>query len=165
MQIGQGTIHKYLMESGFLSRKGRRRMAGYKFDLDALIGLYEKDIQRLWGLGIKEMAPQHLACMDSSSLGWRLLARKTYSPKGGTQLKIREGNPAYTNLVVWVTFRTESTDAWRCCSRVIRNLQSDPESETGWTSCSSSTILIKAVSFLRKTRSMWARIKRLFSTF
>jgi hypothetical protein len=42
--------------------------------------------------------------MDSSSLGWRLLTRKPYSPKGGTQPKIREGNPAYTNLVVWVTF-------------------------------------------------------------
>jgi transposase len=103
-QIGQGTVHKYLMESGFSSRKGRRRTAGYKFDLDALIELYEKDLERLWGLGIKEMAPQHLACMDSSSLGWRLLARKTYSPKGGTQPKIREGNPAYTNLVVWATF-------------------------------------------------------------
>jgi transposase len=104
MKIAQGTVHKYLMESGFSSRKGRRRTAGYKFDLDALIDLYEKDLERLWGLGIKEMSPQHVTCMDSSSLGWRLLTRKTYFPKGGTQPKIREGNPAYTNLVVWATF-------------------------------------------------------------
>jgi transposase len=102
--VAQGTVHKYLMESGFSSRKGRRRTGGYKFDLDALIGLYEKDLERFWGLGIKDMLPQHVACMDSSSLGWRLLTRKTYSPKGGTQPKIREGNPAYTNLVVWATF-------------------------------------------------------------
>ncbi len=102
--VAQGTIHKYLMQSGFASHKGRRRTGGYKFDLDALIHLYEKDLQRLWGLGIKDMLPQHVACMDSSSLGWRLLTRKTYSPKGGTQPKIREGNPTYTNLVVWATF-------------------------------------------------------------
>jgi transposase len=92
--VAQGTIHKYLMQSGFASHKGRRRTAGYKFDLDALIRLYEKDLERFWGLGIKDMLPHHVACMDSSSLGWRLLTRETYSPKG-----IREGNPAYTNLV------------------------------------------------------------------
>jgi transposase len=102
--VAQGTVHKYLMQSGFSSHTGRRRTAGYKFDLDALIDLYEKDLERLWGLGIKEMSPEYVACMDSSSLGWRLLRRKTYSPKGGTQPKIREGNPTYTNLVVWATF-------------------------------------------------------------
>ncbi len=102
--VAQGTVHKYLKQSGFSSRKGRRRTAGYKFDLEALIDLYEKDLERLWGLGIKKMSPQHVACMDSSSLGWRLLTRKTYFPKGGTQPKIREGNPTYTNLVVWATF-------------------------------------------------------------
>jgi transposase len=102
--VNKETIRGLLLQNGFSSRKGRRRTAGYKFDLDGLIELYEKDLERFWGLGIKEMAPQHLACMDSSSLGWRLLTRKTYSPKGGTQPKIREGNPAYTNLVVWVTF-------------------------------------------------------------
>jgi transposase len=103
-EVAQGTVHKYLMQNGFSSHKGRRRTAGYKFDLDALIGLYEKDLERLWALGIKDMQPQDLACMDSSSLGWRLLTRKTYSPKGGTQPKIRKGNPTYTNLVVWATF-------------------------------------------------------------
>jgi transposase len=104
LEVAQGTVHKYLMQTGFSSRKGRRRTAGYKFDLDALAGLYEKDLERLWALGIKDLPPARLACMDSSSLGWRLLTRKTYFPKGGTQPKIHEGNPTYTNLVVWATF-------------------------------------------------------------
>ncbi len=102
--VGEETVRRILVQNGFASRKGRRRTAGYKFDLEGVIDLYEKDLERLWGLGIKEMSPQHVACMDSSSLGWRLLTRKTYFPKGGTQPKIREGNPAYTNLVVWATF-------------------------------------------------------------
>jgi transposase len=104
LEVAQGTVHKYLMQNGFSSHKVRRRTAGYKFDLEALIDLYEKDLERLWALGIKDMRPQDVACMDSSSLGWRLLTRKTYSPKGGTQPKIRKGNPTYTNLVVWATF-------------------------------------------------------------
>jgi hypothetical protein len=104
IEVSEETVRRILVQNGFSSLKGRRRTAGYKFDLDALIDLYEKDLERLWGLGIKEMSPQHVACMDSSSLGWRLLTRKTYFPKGGTQPKIREGNPAYTNLVVWATF-------------------------------------------------------------
>jgi transposase len=102
--VGEETVRRILVQNGFSSRKGRRRTAGYKFDLDGLVDLYEKDLERLWGLGIKEMSPQHVTCMDSSSLGWRLLTRKTYFPKGGTQPKIREGNPTYTNLVVWATF-------------------------------------------------------------
>ena len=102
--VSKETVRGLLLQNGFSSRKGRRRTAGYKFDLDGLIELYEKDLERFWGLGIKDVPPERLACMDSSSLGWRLLTRKTYSPKGGTQPKIREGNPAYTNLVVWVTF-------------------------------------------------------------
>jgi transposase len=104
IEASEETLRRILVQNGFSSRKGRRRTAGYKFDLDVLIDLYEKDLERLWGLGIKEMSPQHVACMDSSSLGWRLLTRKTYFPKGGTQPKIREGNPTYTNLVVWATF-------------------------------------------------------------
>jgi transposase len=129
-EVAQGTFHKYLMQNGFASHKGRRRTAGYKFDLEALLDLYEKDLERLWALGIKDMRPQDLACMDSSSLGWRLLTRKTYSPKGGTQPKIRKGNPSY-------------------------NLQSDLVCEIGWTSCLQSIILIQVVSSRSMRRNTW----------
>jgi hypothetical protein len=105
-EVAQGTVHKYLMQNGFASRKTQRRTAGYKFDfdLDALIDLYEKDLERLWALGIKDVRPEHLACMDSSSTDWCMLVRKTYFPSGGQQPKSRRGNPTYTNLVVWATF-------------------------------------------------------------
>jgi hypothetical protein len=33
------------------------------------------------------------------------LVKKTFAPKGGQQKKKEEGNPVYTNLVVWATFR------------------------------------------------------------
>jgi hypothetical protein len=102
-EVSKETVRRVLVQSGFLSLKGRRQTVGYKFDLDALIDLYEKDLERLWALGIKDLPPARLACMDSSSLGWRLLSRKSYFPKGG-QPKIREGNPTYTNLAMWVTF-------------------------------------------------------------
>jgi transposase len=104
-EVSKETMRRVLLQNGFSSLKGRRRTAGYKFDLDALVGLYEKDLERLWALGVKDLSPARVACMDSSSLGWRLLTKKTYSPKGGQQPKIREGNPTYTNLVVWATFR------------------------------------------------------------
>jgi hypothetical protein len=103
-EVSKETVRRILVQNGLWSLKGRRRTAGYKFDLDALARLYEKDLERLWALGIKDLSAARVACMDSSSLGWRLLGRKTYSPKGGQQPKIREGNPTYTNLVVWATF-------------------------------------------------------------
>ena len=56
------------------------------------------------GLGIKDMAPDKVCCMDASAIGWRLLRRKTFAPKGGQQKKIKTGNPTYTNLVVWCNF-------------------------------------------------------------
>jgi transposase len=101
---GEETVRRYLTQNGFSSREGRRRTAGYKLNLGVLIDLYMEDVQRFWGLGIKDMSPQYVACIDSSVIGWRLLTRKTYFPKGGTQPKIREGNPSYTNAVVWATF-------------------------------------------------------------
>jgi hypothetical protein len=104
IDVGRSTVQEYLTQNRFSSRKGRRRTAGYKFDLENLIDLYIADVKRFWGLGIKEMLARQVACIDSSSLGWRLLTRKTYFPKGGSQPKIREGNPTYTNLVIWATF-------------------------------------------------------------
>ena len=95
------------MQNGFSSHEGRRRTAGYKLDLEVLIDLYIEDVQHFWRMGIKDMSPQYVACIDSSPLGWRLLTRKKYSPKDGAQPKIREGNPSYTNAVVWATFPTE----------------------------------------------------------
>jgi hypothetical protein len=53
--------------------------------LEILIDLYIADVERFWSLGIKEMPSRQVACIDSSSLGWRLLTRKTYFPKGGSQ--------------------------------------------------------------------------------
>ena len=104
VEVAEPTILRCLKQNGFSSRKGRRRTAGYKLDLEVLIDLYMEDVQRFWELGIKDMSPQYVACIDSSAIGWRLLTRKTYFPKGGTQPKIREGNPSYTNAVVWATF-------------------------------------------------------------
>ena len=72
--------------------------------MEVLIDLYIADVERFWSLGIKKMPARQVVCIDSLSLGWRLLTRKTYFPKGGPQPKIREGNPTYTNLVVWATF-------------------------------------------------------------
>jgi transposase len=104
IDLGQSTVQEYLTQNGFSSRIGRRRTAGYKFDLEILIDLYIADVERFWSLGIKEIPARQVVCIDSSSLGWQLLTRKTYFPKGGSQPKIREGNPTYTNLVVWATF-------------------------------------------------------------
>ncbi len=104
VEVAEPTILRCLTQNGFSSRRGRCRTAGYKLDLEILVDLYIEDVQRFWGLGIKDMSPQYLACIDSSPLGWRLLTRKTYFPKGGTQPKIREGNPSFTNAVVWATF-------------------------------------------------------------
>jgi hypothetical protein len=104
VEAGEETVRRYLVQNGFSSRKGRRRTAGYKLDLEVLIDLSVEDVQRFWELGIKDMSPQYVACIDSSAIGWRLLTRKTYFPKGGAQPKIREGNPSYTNAVVWATF-------------------------------------------------------------
>jgi hypothetical protein len=104
IELGEETMRRCLLQIGFSSRKGRRRTAGYKFDLEILIDLYIADVERFWGLGIKEMPSRQVVCIDSSSLGWRLLTRKTYFPKSGSQPKIREGNPTYTNLVIWATF-------------------------------------------------------------
>lgn len=82
----------------------RRRTAGYKFNFEKLTDLYEEEVHRFWGLGIKDMARDKVCCMDASAIGWRLLRRKTFAPKGGQQKKIKKGNPTYTNLVVWCNF-------------------------------------------------------------
>jgi transposase len=103
-ELSTGTVHKYLMASGFSSHVGRRRSAGYKLNFNSLVDLYVADVRRFWDLGIKHMPPQHVACIDSSSNGWRLLTRRPYSLKGGKRPKIKKGNPAYTNLVVWAVF-------------------------------------------------------------
>jgi hypothetical protein len=103
-ELSTGTVHKYLIASGFSSHVGRRRTAGYKLNFDSLVDLYMADVRRFWELGIKHLPPERVACIDSSSIGWRLLTRKTYSPKGGSRPKIKKGNPAYTNLVVWAVF-------------------------------------------------------------
>ena len=147
-EVAQGTVHKYLMQNGFSSHKGRRRTAGYKFDLEALIDLYEKDLERLWALGIKDMRPQDLACMDSSSLGWRLLTRKTYSPKGGTHSrKFAREIQRIRTLWCGPHFRTESIGAQRYYSRATRNLLIGPVCEIGLIICSRSTKLIQAESW------------------
>ncbi len=103
-KLGEGTVHRYFVEAAIASLKGRRRTAGYKFDLESLINLYIIDVERFWNLGIKDMRADAVCCIDSCSIGWRLLTRRTYAPKGGPQPHIRKGNPAYTNLVVWATF-------------------------------------------------------------
>jgi hypothetical protein len=90
-------VDRYFMEAALASLKGRCRTAGYKFDLESLM-------ERFWNLGIKDMRADAVCCVDSSSIGWRLLTRRTYTPKGGPQPHIHKGNPAYTNLVVWATF-------------------------------------------------------------
>jgi hypothetical protein len=43
--VNKETVRRILLQNGFSSRKGRGCMAGYKFDLEALIGLYEKDLE------------------------------------------------------------------------------------------------------------------------
>jgi hypothetical protein len=104
LEPNEATIARCLAANGFSSLKMRRRTAGYKFDLEKLIDLYVADIERFWMLGVKELSPTAIACMDSSSLGWRMLTKRTYSLKGSQQPKLREGNPTYTNLVVWAVF-------------------------------------------------------------
>ena len=78
IEAGEETVRRYLVQNGFSSHKGRRRTAGYRLDLEVLIDLYMEDVQRFWELGLKDMSPQHIACIDSSAIGWRLLTRKTY---------------------------------------------------------------------------------------
>jgi hypothetical protein len=95
----------YLHQCGFWSQLVRRRTAGYKFSLEKLIDLYVEEVERFWVLGIKTLLPKRVCCIDSSSLGWRKLVKRTFAPKGGQQKKKKEGNPVYTNLVVWATFR------------------------------------------------------------
>ena len=58
VEVGEETVRRYLKQNGFSSRRGRRRTAGYKLDLEVLIDLYIEDVQRFWGLGIKDMSPQ-----------------------------------------------------------------------------------------------------------
>jgi transposase len=165
IEASEETVRRILVQNGFSSLKGRRRTAGYKFDLNALIDLYEKDLERLWGLGIKEMSPQHVACMDSSSLGWRLLTRKTYFPKGGTQPKIREGNPTYTNLVVWATF----PDGVNRCPALL--FTGDPQfTERSRVRDRLDKLLVKykidpSRIVAVKKKNYVARIRRLFSIF
>jgi hypothetical protein len=105
------------VEAAIASLKGRRRTAGYKFDLESLINLYIIDVERFWNLGIKDMRADAVCCFDSCSIGWRLLTRRTYAP----QPHIRKGNPAYTNLVVWATF----SDGVNRCPALL--LTGDPQ--------------------------------------
>jgi hypothetical protein len=58
--MSKETVRSILLQNGFSSRKGQRRTAGYNFDLDGLIELYEKDLERFWGLGIKDVPPERL---------------------------------------------------------------------------------------------------------
>jgi hypothetical protein len=90
IDVSEETVRRVLLQSGFSSQKTRRRTAGYKFDLEPLIGLYEKDLERLWALGIKDLPPQRVACMDSPSLGWRLLKKNVFSERSNRGCKEEE---------------------------------------------------------------------------
>jgi transposase len=164
-ELSTGTVHKYLMASGFSSHVGRRRTAGYRLNFEILVDLYMADVRRFWEFGIKHMPPGRVACIDSSSIGWRLLTRKTYSPKGGKQPKIKKGNPAYTNLVVWAVSLTVLTDALRFYLLVIRSLLSDRARKTSLTICLKNMISIRAESYSVQTKSMWASLRRPFRPF
>ena len=101
LDLAQTTIRNYLLQNGFTSHRMRHRTAGFYLDLDQQASLYAADVSRFWGLGLKDMDPSCVVCIDSSSLGWRLHAPRSYTPKGGQQPQHCEGNPSSTNLVVW----------------------------------------------------------------
>jgi transposase len=104
VQLVDQTMANYLHEAGFTSQLGRRRTAGYKLDLDQMADLYKADVLRLWKLGIKTIPRNELPMMDSTSVGWCLFCQRTYAVHGGNQPKIANGNPSYTNLIVWVVW-------------------------------------------------------------
>ncbi len=87
LEVGEETVRRYLKQNGFSSRKGRRRTAGYKLDVEGLIDLYIEDVQRFWGLGVKDISSQYLACIDSSSLGWH--EKNVFSERWNTAEKSR----------------------------------------------------------------------------
>ena len=147
------TVHKYLMASGFSSHVGRRRTAGYKLNFDSLVELYVADVRRFWELGIKHMPPGRVACIDSSSIGWQLLTRKTYSPKVANNQKSKRVIQRIRTSLFGLCSLMVSIDAQRFCLRAIRSLLSDRARKRGSTICSKSTKLIRAESCSVRTKS------------
>lgn len=102
--MAASTLSSYLHGAGLSSRLMRHRTAGFRLDMEAMLELYARDLERLWQAGVTEERPSQVCMMDSSVLGWRLLQRRTFSPVGGQQPRMKEGNPSHTNLVVWAVF-------------------------------------------------------------
>jgi hypothetical protein len=81
------TAVNYLHQCGFSSQLVRRRTASYKFSLEKLIDLYVEEVERFWVLGIKTLSPKRVCFIDSLSLGWRKLVKRTFALKGSQQKK------------------------------------------------------------------------------
>lgn len=118
--MAASTLLSYLHGAGLSSRLMRHRTAGFRLDREAMIEIYARDLERLWKAGVTSDRPSQVCMIDSSVLGWRLLQRRTFSPVGGQQPKMRAGNPSHTNLVVWAVF----PDGVNRCPALL--LTSDP---------------------------------------
>ena len=94
VEVKATTVHSWLMEQGFSSKKMKRKSGGYKLDRSEMTTMAFEWIKKHWRM----LKKGEVWCIDCTFLGHRLDTFYSYAPAGSPQPLLMENISRFTNI-------------------------------------------------------------------